>query len=94
MKGAIISLEVLDYDTVTLTPSENYKDFSYAFLTAKPVLQKPAQFCEGYYEVIYPESPDVVTLSIPEDAKYLYVYNSDGATVYLPASIVFSNSEK
>ena len=92
--GAVVSLNGIDYDTVTLTPSANYKEFSYAFLTELPTLGKVAPFCEGYYEPIIPGNRMPVTVSIPDDAKYLYVYYESKGVNYLPSSIVFSNSHK
>ena len=92
--GAVIPLaDFKDYDTVILVPSSNTEEFGYSFLADDLVVDKAAKYAEGYYEVVWPKSDDPVTVSIPKDAKYLYVYYSSEGTVYLPSSIMFSSSD-
>ena len=90
--GAIIPLEELDFDTVTITPSKTTNNLGYAFLKENLVVNRAPSYSEGYYEVVWTDSPDTAVISIPSDAKYLYVYYMSEDKVYLPTAVVFSNS--
>ena len=92
--GAVIALKNLDYDQVTFTPSKSMKQVRYAFLREALVVDRAPQYCQGYYEVVYTSTAVPITVDIPEDAKYLYVYyltvENKTEYNYLPTSIVFS----
>ena len=91
--GAIIPLaEFSEYDTVTIVPSANTAEFGFAFLSEDLVVDRAAKYAEGYYEVVWPEGSDPVTVSIPKDAKHLYVYYASNGTIYLPSAVTFSKS--
>jgi len=93
-RGALIPLSGLDFDTVTITPSVNTEEFGYTFLNEKPIEKRVPEYSEGYYEVIWQNKSDAVVLSIPSDAKYLYVYYASEGVIYLPKSVVFSNTQQ
>ena len=93
-RGAVIPLTDLDYDTVTITPSQNTEEFGYTFLNDLPVVKEVPHYSEGYSEVVWPGSGEPVVLTIPSDAEYLYVYYKSENVIYLPKSIVFSNTLK
>ena len=91
-RGAAIDLKQIPYDTVTVTRDAAVSEMGYAFLTALPAVngEKPS-YATGYSMVIWDEN-ETATLSIPGDARYLYVYYYDSGVYYLPSSIVFSNT--
>lgn len=93
--GAIIDLKNLDYDQVTFAPSKTMGEVRYAFLSAALVVDRAPTYCQGYYEVVYKSTSVPITVDIPEEAKYIYVYylsvESNTEYNYLPTSIVFSN---
>ena len=87
--GAVIDLEGISYDVVTITRDPAVSEMGYAFLTALPVDKEVPSYAKGYDMVIWDEN-DTATLFIPEDARYLYVYYYDSGVYYLPESVVFS----
>ncbi len=89
--GAVIDLEGISYDTVTITRDDAVSEMGYAFLTALPVDKEVPSYAKGYDMVIWDKN-DTATLFIPEDARYLYVYYYDCGVTYLPSSIVFCNT--
>ena len=91
-RGATVDLKDIHYDTVTVTRNPDADEMGYAFLTAIPTAtgEKPS-YATGYTMVVWDKN-DTATLSIPGDARYLYVYYYDSGVYYLPASIVFSNA--
>lgn len=89
--GAIIPLEGLEFNTVIITPSQTTQNLGYAFLDESLVVDRVPNFSEGYYEVVWTDSPAVATISIPEGAKYLYVYYKSDDKIYLPAKVIFAN---
>ena len=89
--GAVIDLEEISYDTVTITRDDAVSEMGYAFLTALPVDKEVPSYAKGYDMVIWDKN-DTATLFIPEDARYLYVYYYDCGVSYLPSSIVFCNT--
>ena len=91
-RGAVIDLAEIPYDTVKITRGTDVPEIGYAFLTALPVEngEKPS-YATGYGKVIWDEN-ETATLSIPGDARYLYVYYYDSGVYYLPAAIVFYNT--
>ena len=89
--GAVIDLEGISYDTVTIARDDAVSEMGYAFLTALPVDKEVPSYAKGYDMVIWDEN-DTATLFVPEDARYLYVYYLDAGKSYLPSSIVFCNT--
>ena len=102
--GSLINVEDSVFDTVTLTKGEG--DLGYAFLAAKPEVYKNNKklkegysptYAAGYTRVIYTDDSEV-TLAIPDNAKYLYLYNNgkDSNTnayrSYIPSDVTFSKS--
>ena len=101
--GSLIKVEDSVFDTVTLTKGEDY--MGYAFLAAKPDLYKNSSkmpnghtptYAAGYTRVTYTDDQEV-TLTIPDNAKYLYLYNNgkDDSNVYedcIPSAVTFSKS--
>ena len=87
--GAVIDLEGISYDVVTITRDPAVSEMGYAFLTALPVDKEVPSYAKGYDMVIWDEN-DTATLFVPEDARYLYVYYYDSGVYYLPESVVFS----
>ena len=103
-QGSVINIEDTVFDTVTLTKGVDY--MGYAFLAEKPEVYThspkfPSGFtptyAAGYTRVRYTEDPQI-TLSIPDNAKYIYLYNngiSDETHEYedcFPSAITFSRS--
>ena len=103
-QGSVINIEDTVYDTVTLTKGVDY--MGYAFLAAKPEVYTnsskfPSGVCPtyaaGYTRVRYTDDQQI-TLSIPDNARYLYLYNngiSDDTHEYedcFPSAITFSRS--
>ena len=101
--GSLIDVEDTVFDTVTLTKGEDY--MGYAFLAAKPEVYKNSRklpegysptYAAGYTRVIYTEDRQV-TLTVPDNAKYLYLYNNgkdDGGNYEncIPSAVTFSKS--
>ena len=89
--GAIIDLQGLDYDTVTITRNASNNTMGYAFLREMPAVGEVPDYAGGFYAVVWDQKPSV-ELSVPGDAAYLYIYYSSNATVFLPSSVVFKNA--
>ena len=89
--GAIIDLQGLDYDTVTITRNASNNTMGYAFLRERPTVNEVPDYAGSFYAVVWDQRPSAV-LSIPEDAAYLYIYYNSNATMFLPASVVFKNA--
>ena len=101
--GALIKVEDTVFDTVTLTKGDDY--MGYAFLAAKPEIYTNSTklpngytptYAAGYTRVIYTDDQEV-TLSVPDNAKYLYLYNNgkSSSNVYencIPSAVTFSKS--
>ncbi|MBO4432978.1 MAG: hypothetical protein J5852_05545, partial [Clostridia bacterium] len=86
--GAVIDLANISFNTVTLTRSQECPELGYAFLRELPVLNTVPSYSDGYTKVIWDES-STVTLAVPEDAKYMYVYHSSLDVNYLPEKVEF-----
>ena len=89
--GAIIDLQGLDYDTVTITRNASNNTMGYAFLREMPAVGEVPDYAGNFYAVVWDQKPSV-ELSVPGDAAYLYIYYSSNATVFLPSSVVFKNT--
>ena len=91
--GSVIDLNEIpyDYDTVTITRDTAVSEMGYAFLTALPAANEVPSYATGYGMVIW-DTNATATLTVPADARYLYVYYADLGVSYLPSSVVFSNA--
>lgn len=96
--GSLIPVEDAVFDTVTITKGEN--DIGYAFLAAKPESYKNGtkfpkgyspSYAAGYTRVLYSDAEEL-TLSIPYNARYLYLYNNSENVSYTPAAVTFTKS--
>lgn len=58
---------------------------SYAFVKAAPVWNSAVQYATGYSAVQYTTTD--ISLTIPEDALYLYVYMNSNGTIYTPDKV-------
>ena len=103
-RGSLICVEDSVFDTVTLT--KGVDSIGYAFLAAKPEIYRnqtklpngyTPTYAAGYTRVVYTNSNEV-TLTIPDNAKYLYLYDNgtnDDTGVYencVPSAVTFSKS--
>ena len=91
--GAVIDLQGLDYDTVVIEKNPGAQTMGYAFLQEMPVVGQVPDYAGGYYAVVWDKAAKT-ELSIPYDAAYLYIYYNSNDIVYLPASVVFKNTEQ
>ena len=91
--GSVIDLNEIpyDYDTVTITRDPAVEEMGYSFLTALPAANEVPSYAAGYGMVIW-DTNATATLTVPADARYLYVYYADLGVSYLPSSVVFSNA--
>ena len=96
--GALIPVEDSVFDTVTIEKGAN--EIGYAFLAAKPESYKNGtkfpkgyspSYAAGYTRVLYSDAEEV-TLSIPYNARYLYLYNNSEDVSYTPAAVTFTKS--
>lgn len=92
--GGLVPLDDINFDTVTIKPSSTAQNLAYSFFNDELVVGEVPSFAEGYYEIIWTGSGDTVELSIPEDAKYMYIYYESEGWFYIPDSISFSNSQE
>lgn len=95
--ASLIPLKDIDYDRVTI--KNGSKDgvanlnFAYTFLAEEPVLDQMPVYAKGYSYVIVVEPVQTLTVNIPEDAEYLYVYHhTRTGKYYFPDEVVFSKS--
>ncbi|MBR5923311.1 MAG: hypothetical protein IKZ59_05905 [Clostridia bacterium] len=86
--GAVIDLADISFNSVTLTRSQECPELGYAFLRELPVLDTVPSYAFGYTKVIW-DTSSTVTLAVPEDAKYMYVYHSSLDVNYLPEKVEF-----
>ncbi len=86
--GALIDLQNVFYNAVTITKRSGAKFFGYTFLAAAPVAGYSPAYAKGYTRVIYSDE-DFVTLDIPDNARYLYIYHNSKEDHYLPSGVRF-----
>ncbi|MBQ7173497.1 MAG: hypothetical protein IJR88_05215 [Clostridia bacterium] len=91
--GAVVKLANYPFNTVTLTRAEDRAELGYAFLRELPVVGSVPSYATGYTKVIW-DSSTTVTISVPKDAKYLYIYHSSKDVIHLPKAVEFSNREE
>lgn len=89
--GSMVKIEGCAYDTVTLTKNESGCDLAYAFLSQPLVVNAHPTYATGYTDVIW-TNEESVTLTIPDNARYLYVYYESIGDMHIPSSITFSKS--
>ena len=89
--GGMINLTDLDYDYVRLERNESGFDLGYAFLKEEPVKNAAPKYATGYSYCVW-DSSKIVTLEIPSDAKYLYVYYNSEGDIHLPSAVSFLES--
>ena len=86
--GAVIDLAGIDYPYVQLEKNESGNELGYAFLAEELTLNATPKYANGYTHCVWDFSKKV-TLEIPEDAKYLYVYYSSKEDIHIPKSVTF-----
>ena len=86
--GALIDLSNIDYPYVQLERNSNGNSLGYAFLKFEPTLNATPDYATGYTHCVWDYS-NLVTLEIPEDANYLYVYHSSKGDMFLPNFVMF-----
>lgn len=87
--GALIPLDGLgEYNKVTITKKTGAAYFSYAFLSSDLVVGYSPTYATGYTRVVYCND-ESRTLDIPDNAKYLYIYNNSNDEHVLPKSVKF-----
>ena len=86
--GGMIDLAGMDYGFVRLERNENGNQLGYAFLKEAPVTNAEPKYATGYSYCVWDDSK-TVTLAIPDDAKYLYIYYNSEGDVHLPSAVSF-----
>ncbi len=86
--GSVIDLSEIDYPYVQLERNKNGNELGYTFLKSELTLNASPEYAEGYAYCVW-NTAKKVTLEIPEDAKYLYVYHSSKGSMHTPASVTF-----
>ena len=89
--GAVVSLDGCVFNTVTISKNANGNPVKYAFLSASPTVGVSPTYATGYVKVVS-ESASEITLSIPDNAKYLYVVSSEDGADFTPSAIKFTTS--
>lgn len=90
--GALIDLEDLPYQGVTITKRKSAEMFGYAFLARELQVGYSPTYAKGYTRVIYSDE-ESVTVDVPDNARYLYVYHNSQEDNYLPEKIWFFEKE-
>ena len=84
--------DFVDFDTVTITANNEQKAYI-AFFTKRMTQNGAIAYADGWTEQLIMEPGTVQTLTIPEDAAYLYILNNNAAGAnLLPESVVFSTN--
>ena len=87
--GAIIEIEDTTFNTVTLKKNAEGGNITYAFMSDEFYDGFTPCYAAGYTNVVT-VSDDSVTLQIPDNARYLYVYYKNGSNILLPSEIKFT----
>jgi len=88
--GALIDLQNIAYNAVTITKRSGAEFFGYAFLAGELRAGYSPTYAKGYTRVIY-SSKKSATLDIPDNARYLYIYHNSKEDYYLPSGVKFFN---
>ena len=86
--GGMIDLTGMDYGFVRLERNASGNDLGYAFLKEAPVTNAEPKYATGYSYCVW-DSSKSVTLEIPSDANYLYIYYNSEGDVHLPSAVSF-----
>lgn len=101
-QGSQIDITDCAYNTVTLKRNENGSPIVYAFLAEELRINEKPVYAEGCDNVVLVLVEETVTLTIPENAKYLYLYyyhaneetkENDDYILYVPSEVVFKKNE-
>lgn len=87
--GAIIELEGTMFNTVTMKKNASGEPITYAFMGDELYFDFTPCYAAGYTKLVS-STEDTVTVRIPDNARYLYVYNNKSSTMYLPSEIKFT----
>ncbi len=90
--GAVIDLKDFNHKYVKIVKSSSNTSIKYAFLKDELVLDSAVSFATGYTSV-KTSLNQTETVTIPTDAKYLYVVYNEYQNVHLPSSITFTNKK-
>lgn len=88
-KSAIINIDNISFNTVTLRKNADADSMTYAFVGDEIYAGNPLCYSAGYTGVVT-TSDDSITVKIPDNARYLFVSYKNGSTILLPAEIRFS----
>ncbi|MBR2479039.1 MAG: hypothetical protein IKB47_01365 [Clostridia bacterium] len=99
-RGAFLYIEDSVFDTVTITRGSGTTSVDYAFLAAKPqVFYHASKFPNGHtptyaagYTRVVTSTDETITLKVPDNARYLYIYYNSNEISYLPEAIKLSKS--
>lgn len=89
--GGIIDLTNIEGEYVRLKKNESGFDLGYAFLKETPVKNAVPNYATGYSYCVW-DSSKTVTLEIPDDAKYLYLYYNSERDIHIPSAVSFLDS--
>ena len=87
--GAIINLDGTVFNTVTLRKNVNSSSIVYAFMSDELHTDYTPCYATGYTDLVT-SNEDSVTVRIPDNARYLYVYCKNGSDILIPSVIKFS----
>lgn len=90
--GALIDLRELPYNAVTISKRKGSAFFGYTFLAGDFCVGYSPTYAKGYTRVIYSDKSSV-DLTIPDNARYLYIYHNSKEDYYLPSKVKFYNKE-
>lgn len=99
-RGSFLCIEDSVFDTVTITRGSGTTSVDYAFLAAKPqVFYHASKFPNGHtptyaagYTRVVTSTDETITLKVPDNARYLYIYYNSNEISYLPEAIKLSKS--
>lgn len=89
--GAIIPVSEYRGNNLKIYRNNNQNHIDYTFLTAGPSWGNLAQFATGYNQVL--QSNTDITLTVPDNAVYLYVYMASMSTIFTPSKIDITTNE-
>ena len=99
-RGSFLCIEDSVFDTVTITRGSGTTAVDYAFLAAKPqVFYHASKFPNGHtpayaagYTRVVTSTDETITLKVPDNARYLYIYYNSNNVSYLPEAIKLTKS--
>lgn len=87
--GAIIRVEDSVFNTVTLKKNASGKAITYAFMGDEIYNGVTPCYAAGYTKPVSSDE-ETVTVRIPDNARYLYVYYKNGSSEVCPSEIKFT----